>query len=132
MKTCTKCGEEKPYSEYYKNAQKKGGYYNSCKICYRIHRDENQYNRRAHLKYKYGLSLAQYDVMLEEQGGVCAVCGRSNGSKRLFIDHDHATGEVRGLLCHACNITLGNVDDNEELLLLAVEYLRKWKVQSDV
>lgn len=61
--------------------------------------------------------------MLEEQGGVCAICGTGNGQKMLHVDHDHGTGRVRGLLCHQCNRVLGLAHDNPELMRKAIEYL---------
>lgn len=60
------------------------------------------------LKRKYGITLAEYDQMLEEQHGVCAICGGADPSgRRLAVDHDHETGKVRGLLCTSCNTRLG-------------------------
>jgi hypothetical protein len=82
-------------------------------------------NRGAYL----GVSEEAYASMLEAQGGVCAICGKPETSKRgsLSIDHDHATGRVRGLLCHACNIGLGNFRDTEAILRGAIEYLKPEK-----
>jgi hypothetical protein len=62
---------------------------------------------RAHLKYKYGLTPEDYDAKLAEQGGVCAICGKSPTKRRLHIDHCHETGRIRGLLCTGCNTRLG-------------------------
>jgi hypothetical protein len=59
------------------------------------------------LKVRYGITLDAYEQMLCEQGGVCAICG---DEKELVVDHDHETGEVRGLLCRACNLRLGMVE----------------------
>ena len=80
---------------------------------------------RSRLKYKYGLSLDQYNQMLTEQGG-CAICGTTEpGGKygRFHVDHDHKTGEVRGLLCNGCNVGLGHFRDHPERLNKAAEYL---------
>lgn len=87
--------------------------------------------RRARLKRKYNITLERYDELLEQQSGVCAICCKPPttenhyGTMRLSVDHDHKTGEVRGLLCSKCNLTLGCVDDNKELLLSAVLYLER-------
>lgn len=69
--------------------------------------------------------------MQDEQGGRCAACGRPETSlgnhgkvKRLAVDHNHETGEVRGLLCLSCNVALGLVDDDVNRLLALAEYLR--------
>jgi hypothetical protein len=74
----------------------------------------------------YGVTPQQYRKMLSDQEGVCAICFQTNpGGDRLAVDHDHATGEVRGLLCHNCNIGLGNFHDDHQALQRAVEYLRR-------
>ena len=80
------------------------------------------------LKYKYGLTLEAYDILVDEHKGYCGICGTHETeivSKRtkLCIDHDHATGKVRGLLCHSCNKLLGNAKDNQQILLNAIQYL---------
>lgn len=74
--------------------------------------------RRASLKKLYGLSLEQYDEMLANQNGVCALCYRSSKPRKwLDVDHNHSTGEVRGLLCMACNRSLGHFDKRIPRLL---------------
>lgn len=59
------------------------------------------------IKERYGLTKKEYEKMLENQGGVCALCGGVNGGKHLVVDHDHTTEVVRGLLCGGCNQALG-------------------------
>lgn len=91
-------------------------------------RDKNPDKLHAYvLKHHYGLSPADLDRMLEAQGGGCAICGSADalrkGSKRLCIDHDHATGAIRGLLCHPCNVGLGAYRDDPKLLANAIQYL---------
>lgn len=76
-------------------------------------------NRTSNLKYKYGLTHDQHAEMLEAQGGTCAVCP----APASHVDHCHTTGKVRGLLCRACNVTLGNMQDDPERLRRAAEYL---------
>lgn len=64
--------------------------------------------------------------MLEEQGERCKICGEESGCTRrnaLHLDHDHATGELRGLLCPRCNMGLGHFKDNPKLLRAAAAYL---------
>jgi recombination endonuclease VII len=63
-----------------------------------------------YLKYRYGLSKEDYERMLDEQGGVCAICGSAPDKQRLSVDHNHGTGKVRGLLCHKCNLALGVIE----------------------
>lgn len=76
---------------------------------------------------KYGLTIEQYDSMLARQDGSCAICKstepRMKNAGRLYVDHCHETGEVRGLLCFRCNTMLGNAGDSPEVLRLAAEYL---------
>ncbi len=85
---------------------------NSCKHEYLSKRKD--YKRRYYLKHTYNIALADYDEMLERQKGVCAICGGLNSAgQRLCVDHDHATGEVRGLLCHGCNTRLGWYEKNK-------------------
>lgn len=74
-------------------------------------------------KYRYGVSRQQYDQMIVAQGGRCAVCG--DPTERLHVDHDHATGDVRGLLCRMCNQGLGFLRDNIEVMRSAVRYLER-------
>jgi hypothetical protein len=62
--------------------------------------------------------------MLDEQGGVCALC-RDPAKESLVIDHCHTTGSVRGLLCHHCNVGLGFLRDDPDVMAAAIEYLRR-------
>jgi hypothetical protein len=73
---------------------------------------------------KYGLTSGDYEGMLSAQGGKCALCGLPDVTgRRLAVDHSHATGRVRGLLCHRCNTGIGLLGDNPELLRRGAEYL---------
>jgi hypothetical protein len=82
-------------------------------------------SRRARLKHRYNLSVEQYEGMLATQGGVCAICGRPPRRNRLAVDHCHATGRIRGLLCSPCNRFLGHLRDSPALLKRAAKYLLK-------
>lgn len=89
-------------------------------------RQEFPDKRERYFRDTYGITLEDYDEMLEWQGGGCAICGSPVGDgvgRRLSVDHDHETGEVRGLLCSRCNAGLGMFQDRQDLLLRAVEYL---------
>ena len=83
----------------------------------------NGYKR--HLRVKFGLTIQDYDDMYIEQGGCCAICGvhQSETQKRLCIDHNHETGNVRGLLCDRCNTSIGKFNDDINLLRNAIKYL---------
>lgn len=77
--------------------------------------------RQRWLRYK--LSPEEYNSKILNQRGVCAICNQPPGLKGLFVDHDHKTGEVRGLLCHHCNILLGMAKDNLTVLQNSIRYL---------
>ena len=79
-------------------------------------------NRR--LVQRYGITIEDYNRILAEQKGLCAICGNVP-TTRFHVDHDHATGKVRGLLCVACNMALGLFKDNPRLLERSIEYLKK-------
>jgi len=74
----------------------------------------------------YGITVEQYDMMLLNQNGVCAICGRPELNRRLCIDHNHTTGEVRGLLCTSCNVFVGYLEKDDGLRQKAKEYLGKY------
>lgn len=91
----------------------------------------NLMNQNVHRKRtlkKFGITLDDYCKMLEDQNGQCAICGTNRQPKKaLCVDHDHDTGEIRGLLCMKCNVALGLMDNNIESLQNAINYLRKLK-----
>jgi len=82
------------------------------------------------LKKNFGITLKTYNKMLEEQNGVCAICGGVETAERngrvlsLAVDHDHNTGKVRALLCQACNHGIGHMRDSPTLLTAAINYLK--------
>jgi hypothetical protein len=78
----------------------------------------------AGMMYRHGLTQEAYESMLAGQGNVCAICGTSEWPKLgPEVDHDHDTGEIRGILCHKCNWGLGLLGDKKETLALALGYL---------
>jgi hypothetical protein len=85
------------------------------------------------LKTKFGITLEQYNRLLKEQNYACAICkkpetvldNRNNKPKSLAVDHNHVTGEIRGLLCSQCNRSLGGFQDNPEILKQAISYLKE-------
>lgn len=88
-----------------------------CRAC------ASRANHASHVRRTYGLDPAEYQALLEWQGGRCFICGQVPRSRRLAVDHDHETGEVRGVLCFTCNVGLGNFRDRPDLLDRAVHYL---------
>lgn len=82
-----------------------------------------EYRRGQQLVRVYGITAAQFDEMLAKQGGGCAVCGGNNGGRTLHVDHNHATGAVRALLCAACNTALGLLREDKQVMLALIAYL---------
>lgn len=151
-KTCSKCGDTKPISNFYRNSHSPDGYRADCKGCLRHNVSElerakhenvkvymaqygieNAHNLRdARLRRNYNISIEQYMEMFKAQGGKCAIC-RKPSKVYLSVDHDHACcpgranscGKcVRGLLCSGCNKSLGNFHDSTEILERAIHYLK--------
>ena len=136
MRTCTQCGETKPRSGFHKKVAGPDGLTSWCKVCIaayakryakansaRISARNKAYGRAYRIKTKYGMTEADYDAMFEKQDGRCAVCGdAAKNPLALRIDHDHATGRIRGLLCNACNLGLGLLGDSETTLKGAILY----------
>ena len=87
------------------------------------------------LKRKYNLSLDEYNQKLENQKFVCEICGKSEtsldgrtgGTKRLAVDHDHKSGKIRGLLCWSCNTVIGKIGESLDLLDAMKTYITKYK-----
>ena len=71
---------------------------------------------------KYNISYLKYIKMIDDCSGKCEICFKQ---KATDIDHNHKTGKVRGLLCHNCNMLLGHAKDNEKILLMSIDYLKR-------
>ena len=95
-----------------------------CQIC---SNNKTLRNRHKHLKYYYGITLTEYNSTLEKQGGGCGICGSVSNKggigKNLCVDHDHDSGEIRGILCASCNLGIGKFNDDVETVKQAVVYL---------
>src|SRR5262245_45087543 len=85
--------------------------------------------RSCWLKANYGISLEDYERMLERQGGVCAIC-KKKSDETLCVDHCHRTRKLRSLLCRKCNIGLGCFDDDPALLRAAAAYAENWQAEA--
>ena len=129
---CSECGEFKPWSEFHKRRDLSTGHSSCCKMCTkkRTRRDmENGSRRNRELMIKYGIDLDEYNRLAESQNDSCAICrktdkGTARGKIRYWsVDHDHATGKIRGLLCQQCNALLGMAKDDIDILQKAIEYL---------
>ena len=80
-------------------------------------------NRVTKLKLKYNLTVEHYADMLHSQQNGCAICGKLQIDKNLAVDHNHVTGNVRGLLCQQCNTGIGLLQDSVDILNNAIKYL---------
>lgn len=132
LKFCSKCGMFKPsdLTHFRRASAKKGGLYSYCRDCHnKTNRAYFAANRGAQvgrkLMERYGITLDEYERMLEEQGGHCAICEKTEGARgrRLHVDHCHTTGRVRGLLCSTCNRGIGMLRDDVELMRRALAYM---------
>ena len=120
MKRCTKCGEEKSDEDFY-FIKKHNRLHSHCKSCVKkqatksyLLKDKD--DRREHnYQSRYGISISDYDAMLEKQNYACAICGATSVDHQrtefFCVDHCHETGVVRGLLCHKCNVSIGCLGD---------------------
>ena len=137
MKTCTKCNLNKERSQFRDHKAYKDGKISWCISCQLAKTREwklqnkarsKRYERWHKTKTKYGVTETDYNQMLESQNGVCKICKTEpeNSPKGLlFIDHCHATGKVRGLLCDHCNNLLGRAKDSVSTLQEAIKYLEE-------
>jgi len=134
---CNKCNEFKPASSFFKEASSKRGYRYACKDCeaprFKKYRNNNQAKVSAtRLKWRrttaYNFPPELFDERFNEQGQACAICKSPDAGGRgaFHADHDHDSSQPRGVLCHNCNVALGNFKDNPEILQAAIEYLNKY------
>jgi len=124
-KRCADCKQYKPVAEFPRNKNTKDGFHCYCKACNNARSYESRQRlhgstRHSHLKHRYGIGADEFDEVVRQQGGVCAICGRPDPE---HVDHDHETGDVRGILCFNCNGGLGQFRDSIESLLAAAMYL---------
>lgn len=126
-KYCPACQTDKPIEEFSVARSSKDGRASYCKPCraeymrkyYKTHKPRLRTQQKEKL---YAMDPGEYDRRLKEQGGECAICGKTP-DHTLHVDHDHKTGEVRGLLCHKCNNLLANAEDDAMILHCAIKYL---------
>ena len=155
-KVCTECGQEKPIEDFHRDKHCRDGYCTRCKLCRtaytakwrRANRDHvraysrnyyhtdpkraNEMNRKCNVRRKFGLPPEQYDVMLRNQNGCCAICGRHQSvlTRALAVDHDRETGQVRDLLCGSCNTGIGLFIHDPERIERAAAYVRRHRENS--
>jgi hypothetical protein len=95
----------------------------------KFRKDKILQSLKSRMKFKYGLSIEEYNSMLESQNHKCMICKTptENLKRKLAVDHCHTTNSVRGLLCGTCNTGLGQLKDSPELLRKAAEYIEFYK-----
>ena len=133
-KVCYSCKQEKQLTEFYKSTA--SGHQKECKKCNaerksKWHKTEvgKLSSANTKLKRRFGIDMAEYNRMLEKQEGKCLICEstESHLGHRLAVDHCHTTGAIRGLLCKSCNVGIGNLKDDINLVEKAVAYLKMFK-----
>tara|TARA_X000001382_G_scaffold115771_1_gene94700 strand:- start:1573 stop:1941 length:369 start_codon:yes stop_codon:yes gene_type:complete len=118
LKDCTKCGKTKHTNSFYNGKS-------ACKLCCRKYQRAYVEKNRDKIKEKrlmnqYGIDLMIYNQMLKNQNRCCKICNRRVD---LVVDHNHKTGDVRGLLCGSCNKALGLLQDNKQVIRNMYNYL---------
>ncbi len=139
-KTCPRCKQILPRTVFQrrKGGKKDGLSFSYCPPCHKEYARERSRkywvthpekrpeqklaNRKVKLK-RFGLTIAEFEEMVQLQQRRCAICNDLPNRENLDIDHDHKTGKVRGLLCSACNRAIGYMGDNPERLIKAANYL---------
>jgi hypothetical protein len=140
-KWCGLCSSLKPLEEFYRRSASKDGRSYRCKDCSNANnsewmkakpKEERQkiYFERD-LQRKFGISTEVYNAVFLAQEGVCAICKQPNPNRnRLAVDHNHATGEVRGLLCGPCNMLLHRIENDPDWANKAFSYLSKSTIEN--
>jgi hypothetical protein len=134
-KKCGSCQTIKPAAEFSNSVNSRDGLYNYCRSCdavsqrARVERDRAEdlagwQERRADVvrKHRHGITGDEFALLAEAQEFCCAICGQA---KALCVDHDHGTGEIRGLLCKKCNSGIGLLGDDPVRVAIALTYLLK-------
>lgn len=142
MKKCASCKETKPLDSFYPWRPSKDGKYTYCNKCAaeksRKWAAENplkmkESKRWWRMRKRYGIDRKDYEKMYDQQGGKCAICGEAGETYQpshthpLLVDHCHATGQVRALLCHNCNSLIGHAKDSAGVLENAIAYLNRFQ-----
>jgi hypothetical protein len=134
-KACTKCKIVKDLNEFHVRSVSKDGRTSKCSLCLNTKalklRTENPESTRGNnLKQRFDMTIEDYNVIFLKQKGKCAICrnAETNKDKKgkvkwLSVDHNHDTGDIRGLLCSSCNTGIGLLQDSKKLMKSAIKYL---------
>lgn len=120
---CIECIRKQQKKRYSKNAQKMRAKQREYNLAH------PEISRKINLKKKYGITQEHYNLMFEQQGGVCLVCGKPETAtykesvKCLAVDHNHQINKIRGLLCQRCNTALGLLNENPVVIKSLLEYI---------
>ena len=135
VKKCSKCKVEKVLEEFYTSGKHIKSWCKVCELAYAKSKWPDISNKPGYkeskkayfLQHKYGKTVEEIEDMFVAQGSKCAICPATEpgGKGQWHIDHNHATKEVRGVLCQACNLMLGQAKDNPAVLREAANYLDK-------
>lgn len=126
-KQCITCNQVKSLIDFDQDKSCRFGTKTACKDCRK--NTIRLLTRKAYLKFNYKLSIEEYDVLLNVQGNACAICKinlMDLDIKEVNVDHCHATGNIRGILCRKCNLGLGNFKDNIQSLENAINYIKQY------
>lgn len=137
---CSVCGIRKPLSDFPPDKGTKSGKHSRCYVCKRNNEREYQktekyLNRRRAMEWKRrgikDISTQKYSDLLKAQNKKCAICGtdKNISGKVLCVDHDHKTGLTRGLLCTKCNLGIGYLKDDLDIIYKAVSYLEEHEMR---
>ena len=141
VKYCPRCKQTKSVDDFNKRNGKRSKECQAyCRKCHRKYVSDWQrtsngklHQERARLKYKFGITPEEVDSLLMSQCGVCALCGqqetklefRTGKVMSLSVDHNHKSGQIRGLLCQKCNSIIGYANEDVELLQKVIDYLKE-------
>lgn len=132
-KFCRGCNQTLPIDSFSIRTERKNGRRPRCKGCesrtYKEYSDKNLgRSRKSNLQSKYRITENNYLAILSAQGGKCGLCENTESGRKdspwLYVDHNHATGVVRGLLCHNCNIAVGMIEKNNINLKLIQNWIK--------
>ena len=136
IKICSRCGVLT--YKFGASTRAKDGRRSQCKDCEKVYEDRRsrnykeqyrdkpaEYRKNRQLKNRYGITLEDYNNMLQAQNGSCAMCPATALDEVMCVDHNHATGDVRAILCKPCNTMLGMANDSAARLQAGIDYLQE-------